>query len=404
MANDLAGMTRQVLIAGGGIGGLAAALACVRAGWEVRLYEQAQAFSEVGAGLQLGPNATRILQAWGLGHALSRVASFPERIVARSSVSGRELGALPLGARHQKRYGAPYATLHRRDLHELLLTAAKAAGGVNIHLSSPVGRFHEVPEGVQLSWADGRIVEGDALVGADGVWSGVREQMLGDGPAPPTGHLAYRTLVPLADVPAALRTSEVTAWLGPRLHVVSYPVRGGEMLNLVVIVQGHPPADFRVWDEPGLAEDVQQALAGSCAALQNLARAAPSWGRWTLCDRPPLTGPEPMARGRVALLGDAAHPMRPFLAQGAGMAIEDAAELGRCLAPVQDLDLALPAALDRYAMQRWRRAARVQARSRRNGEVFHATGLQRLGRDLGLRLLGRRLMDLPWLYGDRPAG
>lgn len=392
-------MTRQVLIAGGGIGGLAAALASTRAGWEVRLYEQAQAFSEVGAGLQLGPNATRILQAWGLGHALSQVASFPDRIVARSSTSGRELGQLPLGSRCDKRYGAPYATLHRHDLHELLLAAVRSAGGVHVSLSRPVERYAEVPEGVQLEWSDGRIVEGDALVGADGVWSAVREQMLGDGSAPPTGHLAYRALVPWADVPAALRANEVTAWLGPRLHVVSYPVRGADMLNLVVIVQGQPPEEFKVWYQEGLAEDVQQALSGGCAVLQDVVRAAPTWGRWTLCDRAPLTSAAQMSRGRVALLGDAAHPMRPFLAQGAGMAIEDAAELGRCLGPVQHLDLALPAALGRYALQRWERVARVQARSRRNGEVFHATGLQRFGRDVSLGLLGRSLMDLPWLYG-----
>ncbi len=392
-------MTRQLLVAGGGIGGLAAAVAAARAGWEVRLYEQAQAFAEVGAGLQLGPNATRILQAWGQGGALQRLASFPERLVARSARSGRELGRLPLGARCLKRYGAPYATLHRSDLHELLLRAVQAGGATHLHLDSPVERFEQVPEGVQLAWADGRIVEGDALVGADGVWSAVREQLLADGPAPPTGHLAYRALLPMADVPAALRTLEVSAWLGPRLHVVSYPVCGGEQLNLVVIVQGTPPEEHRVWDEPGLAEDVQQALAGCCPALQDLARAASAWGRWSLCDRAPLSGPSQMAQGRVALLGDAAHPMRPFLAQGAAMALEDAAELGRCLGPVQDLQLALPAALGRYAVQRWQRVAQVQARSRRNGEVFHATGLQRLGRDLGLGLLGRRLMDLPWLYG-----
>jgi salicylate hydroxylase len=365
----------------------------------VRLYEQARAYGELGAGLQLGPNATRVLQAWGLGAALAQVAAFPERIAARSSASGRELASLPLGAHCTERYGAPYATVHRCDLQDLLLRTAKVGGGVHLHLSSEVRHFAAVPEGVQLAWPDGRIVEGDALVAADGVWSAVREQLLADGPAQPTGHLAYRALVPMDQVPAAVRRCEVTAWLGPRLHVVTYPVRAGEMLNLVLIVQGKPPEDHRAWDEEGLAADVQQALAGSCSALQDLARAAPAWGRWTLCDRPPLSGPGQMALGRVALLGDAAHPMRPFLAQGAGMAIEDAAELGRCLGPVQNLELGLPAALGRYAEQRWQRVARVQARARRNGEVFHATGLQRLGRDLGLTLLGRRLMDLPWLYG-----
>jgi salicylate hydroxylase len=231
------------------------------------------------------------------------------------------------------------------------------------------------------------------------VWSRVREQLLGDGPARATGHQAFRALVPMADVPAALRGNEVTAWLGPRLHVVSYPVRSAEQINLVVIVQGQPPQELQSWDQEALVDDVQAALAHCCAPLQDLARAAPAWSRWTLCDRPPVTGPQELAGGRVALLGDAAHPMRPFLAQGAGMALEDAAELGRCLGPVHDLALGLPAALGRYAMQRWQRVGRVQARARRNGEVFHATGPERLGRDIALSLLGRRLMDMPWLYG-----
>lgn len=392
-------MTRQLLIAGGGIGGLCAALAATRAGWEVRLYEQAMAFSEVGAGLQLGPNATRILQAWGLGAALARVATFPERIVARSSSSGRELGALTLGKRSEKRYGAPYATVHRHDLHELLLRTVKASGGVHLHLNSAVERVSQEPDGVQLSWEDGRIVEGDALVAADGVWSAVRGQLLADGAARPTGHLAYRALLPMAELPAERRRLEVTAWLGPQMHVVSYPVRGGEFLNLVVIVQGQAPEEHRAWDDEGLAADVDAALAPCAPALRELVQAAAAWGRWTLCDREPLSRADQMAQGRVAWLGDAAHPMRPFLAQGAGMAIEDAAELGRCLAPVQDLSLGVPAALGRYAMQRWERVARVQAHSRRNGELFHATGLRRLGRDIGLKTLGQRVMDLPWLYG-----
>lgn len=397
-------MTRQLLIAGGGIGAMSAALAATRAGWEVRLYEQALAFSDVGAGIQLGPNATRILQAWGLSHALAQVAAFPERLVARSITSGRELGQLPLGKRCTKRYGAPYATLHRRDLHELLLRAIKVGGAAHLHLNSQVQRFTEVPEGVQLSWDDGRIVEGDALIGADGLWSGVREQLLADGPAQPTGHLAYRALLPMAEAPAALRGNEVAAWLGPRQHVVSYPVRGADLLNLVVIVQGEVPEQLQTWDDEAVGEDVRKALEGCCTPLQDLAAAVPQWGRWTLCDRPPLSATAQMAQGRVALLGDAAHPMRPFLAQGAGMALEDAAELGRCIGPVQDLELGLPAALGRYAMQRWPRVAQVQARSQRNGAVFHATGLKRLGRNIGLMTLGRRVMDVPWLYGYKLQG
>ena len=393
-------MKPQLLIAGGGIGALAAGLVTSRAGWQVRLYEQAQAFSEVGAGLQLGPNASRLLYAWGLGPALERVASFPEAIVARSSASGRELARL--GRQALQRYGAPYATLHRRDLHELLLHSLQAQSRVGLHLNSPVAQFKELPESVELT-GDGWVAEGHALIGADGLWSRVREQWLHDGPARATGHLAYRALIPRANLPKGFPGSDVTAWLGSRQHVVTYPIRGGDLLNLVVIVQGQPPQKLQTWDDEALAGDVRLALSGCCAALQDLAGAAPSWGRWTLCDRASVAGPEQMARGRLALLGDAAHPMRPFLAQGAAMALEDAAALGQVLKDLPDPHRDLPAALTQYAKQRWQRAARVQARSRRNGQIFHLDGPLRLARDVAMRALGARLMDLPWLYGYAAA-
>lgn len=396
-------MTRQALIAGGGIGALAAALAVARAGWEVRLYEQAGAFSEVGAGLQLGPNATRILQGWGLGPALSQVAAFPERLCVRSAPSGRVLGNLVLGQRSVERYGAPYATLHRGDLHALLLGSVAGRAAVHLNLNAPVSNYDLTPDGVELGWVDGHRVEGDVLIGADGLWSQVRRQGLADGAPQPSGHLAYRALVRQRDLPAALRSQQVSVWLGPRLHVVSYPVRAGEMLNVVVIVQGEPPADIENWDHAGLSADVHSALTGNCTALLDLAQAMPSWRLWALCERAPLSSADQMAFGRVALLGDAAHPMRPYLAQGAGMAIEDAAELGRCLAGVAKPLADVPLALRRYALQRWERNARVQARAVRNGRIFHATGPVRLGRDVALRLLGQRLLDLPWLYGEAAA-
>jgi salicylate hydroxylase len=387
----------HLLIAGGGIGALAAAFAACRAGCSVQLFEQAGAFSEVGAGLQLGPNATRILQAWGLGAALDGVAAFPERIVARSSTSGRELACLPQQA--LQRYGAPYATLHRRDLHAILLQAVQTQAAAQLHLGSAVDRFEESVQAVQLQFKNGRQAQGDALIGADGLWSRVREQALADGRAQPTGHLAYRTLIAYADLPAALRANEVSVWLGVRQHVVAYPVRGGQWLNLVVIVQGAASQELPGWDDVGAAADVRQALANCCSTLQALAEAAPSWGRWTLYDRAPLSSAAQMAGGRIALLGDAAHPMRPFLAQGAAMAIEDAADLGAALAMQRAGQVDITAALAQYAQQRWQRAARVQARSRRNGQIFHLAGPLRLARNTALQLAGSRLMDLPWLYG-----
>ncbi len=392
-------MTRQVLIAGGGIGGLSAALAASRAGWEVRLYEQTGAFAELGAGLQLGPNATRILQAWGLGSALEAVAAFPESLRVCRAQDGSELGRLPLGERCRTRYGAPYATVHRADLHALLLSSVEGRNNVHLNLNARADGYSDTPEGVQLSLPDGHRVEGDALVGADGLWSALRPQALGDESPRLTGHIAYRTLLRQADLPAALRSQNVQVWLGPRMHAVAYPVRGGELLNFVLFVEGPVPEDLTDWDQTALAEDVQTALAEQCEALRSLVEAAPSWRLWALSDRPPLQGPEQMAAGRVALLGDAAHPMLPYLAQGAGMAIEDAAELGRCLATVSKTSHDVPLALRRYALQRWERNARVQARARRNSEIFHATGFMRWGRDVSLRLLGARLLDMPWLYG-----
>ncbi|HWP10421.1 MAG TPA: FAD-dependent monooxygenase [Ramlibacter sp.] len=390
-------MTKQVLIAGGGLGGLAAAVACTRAGWDARLYEQAAQFSEFGAGLQLGPNATRILHGWGLERELSAVAAFPQQLRVRSANDGTQLGLLRLGPAFTSRYGAPYATVHRADLQGLLLGAARQAG-VHLKLSSRVTAVLPSADAVGLRLGDHLTVEGDALVGADGLWSAVRPHVCSDGPPTPTGHLAYRCVATQRDLPALVRSPDVTVWLGPRLHVVAYPVWCGEGLNVVAIVQGRAPGAAEDWDQAAIAADLQAAMGRQCAPLQDLVRAMPGWRLWALHDRAPVASAGEMARGLVALLGDAAHPMRPYFAQGAGMAIEDAAELGRAMALAAHSGIEVPLALRRYALNRWQRCARVQARSRRNGRIFHATGLVQRGRDLSLRLLGERLLDQPWLY------
>ena len=392
-------MKKQVLIAGGGIAGLAAGIGAARAGWEVRLFERASAFSEVGAGVQLGPNVVRRLQSWGLQGALQAVAAFPPRLVVRCALSGAQLGTLALGATAVQRYGAAYASIHRADLHGLLLQALQQQPDVHLNLEQTIEGYSASDDAVTVRTHCKKVIEGDALLGADGVRSRVRAQLLGDGPPRVTGHLAYRVVVPQAALPQALRTSEVTTWLGPRLHVVQYPVRRGELQNLVVIIEGPAPDDLDTWDHSANAADLESALAGTCTALQDVVRGVPAagggWRLWPLADRPPLRAPAQMAQGLVALCGDAAHPMRPYLAQGAGMAIEDAAELESALSMH---DLEVPLRLRRYALNRWQRAARVQARSLRNGRIFHATGLMRWGRDLSMRLLGERLLDQPWLY------
>ena len=228
---------QQVLIAGGGIGGLAAAMACTQIGVPVQLLERASKLSEVGAGIQIGPNVTRILQAWGLGEALAQVAAFPKQLQARDAQTGQVLGTLPLGKRAQSLYGAPYATIHRADLQGLLHRAAQSVG-VNIRLGQTVQGWRDTADGLEVSTAENSSLQAGALIGADGVWSAVRQQLLSDAPARFTGHLAYRALVAQTDLPAHLRSDQVTVWMGPRLHVVHYPMRSGQWLNLVAIVHG----------------------------------------------------------------------------------------------------------------------------------------------------------------------
>lgn len=388
-------MNKQILIAGGGIGGLAAALACSRAGWPVQLLERTREFGEVGAGIQMGPNVVRILHEWGLGQELSRAAAFPEMLRVRSAETGAELGRLPLGESCRKRYGAPYATIHRADFHKMLLMAVQQHTGAQLHMGQWVESFHECDDGVQLHTLDGWELEGSALVGADGLWSTVRHLLLNDDAPRVTGHLAYRSLIAQRDLPGYLRSRQVTVWMGPHLHVVQYPVRRGHWLNVVAIVQGQVSGDVDDWDHETHSNDLQDAMGATCSKLQDLISAIPNWRLWALCDRAPMTGAHQQAQGRVALLGDAAHPMRPYMAQGAGMAVEDAACLQQVLGQP---DLAMDKRLERYAKLRWRRNARVQERSIRNGQIFHAKGLVRWGRDLSLSVLGRHLLDVPWLY------
>ncbi len=388
-------MSKRILVVGGGIGGLAAALACSRAGTETALFERASAFTEIGAGIQLGPNVVKVLQGWGLQDALNAVAAFPQRLQVRSAMTGRELGVLRLGAATVQRYGAPYATIHRADLHALLLDALKQGGDMPLNLNSEVAGFVQHDTGVMLRTTDGRQAQGAALVGADGLWSRVRQQLLGGAAPVASGHLAYRALVAQSSLPEKLRSRQVTVWLGPAMHAVQYPVQAGASLNVVVIVTGRVPGDITGWDHDANSVNLRRSLAHTCSPLQELLQAIDHWRLWGLSIRPPMRGPREQAQNRVALLGDAAHPMVPYLAQGAGMAIEDAQALAQTLA-ASGVDVV--AALRNYANVRWQRNARVQAGALRNGQIFHATGLLRWGRDAAMKLLGERLLDMPWLY------
>ena len=394
----MANMQKKILVVGGGIGGLATALACGARGLPVQLIEKNPVFSEVGAGIQLSPNVVRLLEGWGLRSGLDAVACFPSLLQVRSAQSGAVLGQLALGARAVQRYGARYATIARADLHSLLLGAVQAQGSTQLLLDNALQLISQDANAVQVTTADGHQRRAHVVIGADGLWSHVRDFVRTDAQPRFSGHLAYRAMVPQAALPPALRSDVVTAWLGPRFHAVQYPVHGGEWLNVVVIVQGAAPQDMQQWDHDANADDLRAHLDGAASALQDLVAAIKAWRLWPLNGLPHVRSAKELAFGRIALMGDAAHPMLPYLAQGAGMAIEDAAALADVLSTPLLGDVA---ALERYAQTRWRRNARVQARAQRNGEIFHATGLQRWGRDAAMQLLGQRLLDVPWLYGGR---
>ena len=404
-------MNRNVLIAGGGIAGMAAGFAAARAGWQAAVFERASEFSEIGAGVQLGPNVTRILQAWELGDALQQVVAFPAGLHARSMTTDEVLATLPLKDAVST-YGAPYVTIHRADLHGLLLQASLREG-VQVHSDALVQRAHQTTDVVTLDvMHKGQLQQhkGVVAVVADGVWSPLRQQLLGDGLPAFTGHVAYRALVAQTDLPVHLRSQDVSVWMGSQAHVVSYPVRGGDYLNVVCLAEGRLLDDdandlqaLQTWNaqksEAQTLTELHHALRGACAPLIDLMAACSDWRLWPLCGRPAMQGSHEHVQGRIALVGDAAHPMLPYLAQGAGMAIEDASELAWQLNHATAENV--PLQLQQFAQSRWQRNARVQARAIRNGQIFHAKGPMRIGRDMGLRLMGTRLMDVPWLYGYR---
>ena len=386
-------MSSKALIVGGGIGGLSAALALSQAGQGCAVFEQASAFGEIGAGLQLGPNAMRRLHAMGLATALAAVAFFPKKLQVRSAASGAVLGALALGEDAVQRYGAPYATLHRADLHAALLAAVQATP-TQLRTGCEYNDYSVTADGARVV-ANRVAHDGGFIVGADGLRSAVRQQLLNDGAPRLAGQVVYRALVAQTSLPAGQRSRDVTVWLGPHLHVVVYPVRSGEWLNVAAIVHGQLATDSGMWDQSVHAASVRGALKTMCSPLNDLIHAMPEWLAWNVYDREPMSAASQHAQGRVALLGDAAHPMRPYLAQGAGMAIEDAAALGDAM---RAMPSAIPKALQHYANARWQRNAQVQRRAQRNGQLFHLPPPLSWGRDAGIAVLGKHVLDVPWLY------
>jgi salicylate hydroxylase len=389
-----------VLVAGGGIGGMAAALTLARAGLRVTVLEQAPAPAEVGAGLQLGPNATRLLIRHGLGAELAAAGFAPEAAAIRDGRTGRVLVRMALGRAAEDRWRAPYLQLHRADLLALLAGAAGAAGA-EIRNGARVSACREEGETVAVDLATGVTLRGRALVGADGIASTVRAALHGPGRPRFTGEACWRATLPAAALPPGLVAPEATIWAGPDGHVVTYLLRGGSLVNLVAVT-ALPGWEAEGWSEPGEPARLRAAFAGWHGDVTRLLDRVAGCTLWAFRAIAPL----PFWRsGRIALLGDACHPMLPYFAQGAAMAIEDAAVLARCLA-----DHPVPAALARYETLRRGRATRVQHASARNGRLFHARGPARHLAFAPLALATRLVpAALPrafdWLYGfDAEAG
>ena len=384
----------RVLVAGGGIGGIAAALALVRQGFAVRVLEQAPELGEIGAGIQLGPNGFAAFDALGIGEIARAKAVYTDEMVMHDALDETLVGRIPTGEAFRKRFGNPYAVIHRADVHGSLLEGAKASDRIEVATSTQVQRIEQDDTGVTVFDARGNRHRGVALIGADGVKSAVRRQYVGD-EARVSGHVVYRAVVDRADFPKNLQWNAASIWVGPNCHLVHYPLRGGEQYNVVVTFHSREQEEWSVRE--GSREEVQSYFEGICPRARQLIDLPKDWKRWATADREPIGQ---WNFGRATLLGDAAHPTLQYLAQGACMAMEDAVTLGEALR-VHDNDFAK--AFEHYQRSRVARTARIVLSAREMGRIFHAKGVERLVRNgLWTGRSPERFYDaMEWLYGWR---
>ncbi|WP_026919312.1 3-hydroxybenzoate 6-monooxygenase [Gordonia shandongensis] len=357
-----------VLVVGGGIGGMATALALARTGRRVHLMDKVAEFGEVGAGLQVGPNVMRIFDRLGVLDRIDEIAFRPENLILRDALDSSEITRVPLDGAFEEQFGYPYATIHRADMHAVLTDACRDHDLVTLETDCKIVGFDQDAQSARVFTEDGREVVGSALIGADGVWSTVRTQLLDDGEPRITGHVAYRAVLPMDEVPEHLQSNSVVLWGGPNLHLAHYPMRNGELFNMGAIF--HSQRFLEGADVFGDPEEMHQHFDGVGAEVQTLLGKIDEWRMWVQRDREPV---ERWSDGRVTLLGDSAHATLQYLAQGAGMAIEDAWTIADRLQATADV----PTALREYEERRIVRTARVTLFSRLYGEVYHAKGVAR---------------------------
>ncbi len=389
------GDDRPILVAGGGIGGLATALGLARKGFEVLVLEKAPALGEIGAGIQLGPNAFHAFDYLGIGAAARSMAVYIDKLRLMDALSGEEITRIDLGEPFRARFKNPYAVVHRGDLYGVFLKACRdRANKIELRVDSEVVSYDQDGSSVTVRLASGARVTGAALVGADGLWSNVRKQVIGDGPPRISGHTTYRSVIPVERMPEDMRWNAATLWAGPKCHIVHYPLSGWKVFNLVVTY--HNDAPEPVAGKAVSDEEVMKGFEHINERAKKIIRHGSRWKLWVLCDRDPV---ENWVDGKVTVLGDAAHPMLQYMAQGACMAMEDAVCLSHMMEAYRgDAEKAFEA----YRSRRVIRTARVQLQSRAIGEhVYHPAGAHALVRNAIMRAKTSENWydDLAWLYG-----
>jgi len=384
---------KPVIVSGGGIGGLAAAYALARKGIPVHLFEQSSEFKEVGAGIQLGPNIFRMLDKIGLKDAVLADAHVPGNLQMRDALTGKLITNVGLGDKMVQSFGYPYAVTHRADIHGTFLKACQDHELVTLETNAHVDDYEDRGDNGIVVHVGSRSIPGRALIACDGMWSKVRERIVGDGRPRVSGHIAYRAVLRRDEVPDDLWHPDVILWAGPRTHFVHYPMRRGEIYNLVAVF--HSDQYQEGWDAEGSKELLWKHFAGERPEVLRMLERINIWKMWVLCDREPVKN---WTKGNVTLLGDAAHPMLQYLAQGACMATEDAVILAECVAKQPDN---LPEAFLAYQQQRYLRTAQVQIMARVYGEFYHARGPTAELRDrmLSSRTPEQAQASVAWLYG-----
>jgi 3-hydroxybenzoate 6-monooxygenase len=382
-----------ILIAGGGIGGLAAACGLAREGVASVVLERSAALGEIGAGIQIAPNAFHCFDYLGIGDQARAKAVYIDKLRLMDAQTAEEITAIPLDAPFRKHFGNPYAVVHRADLHGVLLEFCKDSPLVELRTSHSVTRFEQNTAGA-IVFCEGREpIRGAALIGADGLRSNIRQQVVGDGEPRVSGHTTYRSVIPTEQMPEDLRWNAATLWAGPKCHIVHYPLKGWKLFNLVVTY--HRDVTEAVAGVPVSKDEVRQGFEHIHPKAQQVIEHGNDWKLWVLCDRDPV---ETWVDGRVALLGDAAHPMLQYFAQGACMAMEDAVALSHCVGLHDDLETAL---LD-YQKRRVVKTARVQMNSRLIGDyIYHPDGAQAAVRDHIMQGMTSQdwYRQLGWIYG-----